>query len=79
MKNIKKRILMWLFNTDNMEEYFALLHEVQNERENHINALNRHIETLHRLQDNLNIEIKLIKICENHGIDVDKELKEVEL
>ena len=79
MKNMKKRILMWLFGTDNMEEYFALLYEVQNEREKHISAINGHIETLHNLQDNLNIERKLIKICENHGIDVDKEIKEVEL
>lgn len=79
MKNMKKRILMWLFGTDNMEEYFALLYEVQTEREKHISAIKRHIETLHNLQDNLNIERKLIKICENHGIDVDREIKEVEL
>ena len=79
MKNIKKRILMWLFGTDNMEDYFILLHEVQNEREKHANALERHIETLHNLQDNINLARKLIKICENHDIDVDKELKEIKL
>jgi hypothetical protein len=45
----------------------------------HRDRIAAHIKTLDEFTNILNDMKKLIKICEDHGIDVDKEIKEVEL
>lgn len=82
---MRKLILRWLFGVD-VERYFELLIKYDNlsdkyldEIKQHRDRIEAHIKTLDEFTDILNDMRKLIKICENHGIDVDKEIKEVEL
>lgn len=76
---MKKRILNWLFGTEDVKEYIQLLHEVLNCREKHLDAIKSHLKTLEEERENIEIIRKLIRICENHGIDVDEEIKHIEL
>lgn len=72
MKKLKKLILEWLFGTDNVKDYLNLLSE-------HIKLIERLIAELDDHRESLNIIRKLVKICENHSIDVDEEIKHVKL
>ena len=76
MKNL---ILMWLFGTDDIKQYTELLYESKSYHTDYKNALDSHLETLNEAKENLNIIRKLIKVCENHGINVDEEIKKIEL
>ena len=76
---MKKLILNWLFGTDNVERYMGLLTKDINHENKCTELLAAHLETLKEEKENLQIIRKLIKICENHGIDADKEIKQVEL
>lgn len=76
---MKKIILNWLFGTDNVKDYMDLLCETRDDCEYKIKLLDDHRNTIRMAQEDLIILRKLIRICENHGIDVDKEIKEVEL
>lgn len=76
---MKKLILNWLFGTDNVKNYTDLLYECMNHNQRHIDQVNDHLETLEREKENLNIIRKLIRVCENHGINVDEEIKQIEL
>lgn len=76
---MKKLILYWLFGTDNVENYMDLLRESINHHKECQHFINDHIKTLDEAKENLDTIRKLIKICENHGIDVDKEIKQIEL
>lgn len=76
---MKKLMLNWLFGVDNIKDYMDLLVENINCRQEHIKEIENHIETLNREKENIDIMLKLIKICENHGINVDEEIKHVEL
>lgn len=72
MKKLKKLILEWLFGTDNVKDYLNLLSE-------NIKLIERLIAELDDHRESLNIIRKLVKICENHSIDVDEEIKHVKL
>jgi hypothetical protein len=76
---MKKLILNWLFGTDNVEEYIDLLHKCIEHNRTRIDDINSHLKTLKREEEGLKIIRKLIKICENHGIDADEEIKHIEL
>lgn len=76
---MKKLILDWLFGTDNIDEYMTLLGRYSNDLMHQIKIINDHLETLDRLKEEINLTQKLIRVCENHGIDVDKEIKQIEL
>ena len=76
---MKKRILNWLFGTDDVKEYIHLLHEVLHCIETHLDEIRSHLKTLEEERKNLDIIRKLIRICENHDIDVDEEIKHIEL
>lgn len=83
---MRKLILKWLFGVDDIDKYVDLIADNVELRDNNIyilseriNELKAHRKTIEEQLDILNDMIKLIKICENHGIDVDKEIKGVEL
>lgn len=76
---MKKLILNWLFGTDNVKRYMELLDENIDRCQRYEDEIADHLETLREEKENLNTILKLIKICENHGIDVDEELKQIEL
>ena len=76
---MRKLILTWLFGTDDIEDYFELLRKKINYGKKNIEYIDEHIKTLDKAIEDLNTMRKLIKVCENHGIDVDEEIKHVEL
>lgn len=76
---MKRRVLNWLFGTDNVEKYMDLLYKNLNHSKECRELIDKHLETLKSQQEDLNNIRKLIKICENHGINIDKEVKEIKL
>ena len=76
MKNL---ILRWLFGTDKIRDYMQLLSDSINYHEECKKLINAHLETLNDSKEEVEIVLKLIKICENHGIDVDEEIKKIKL
>lgn len=76
---MKKLILNWLFGTDNVDRYMGLLWENINHGKECNHLIEDHIKTLDSQMEDLNNIRKLIKICENHGINVDEEIKQIEL
>ena len=76
---MRKRILKWLFGTDDIKEYIDLLVESRDNTYEQMQLIDDHIKTLDRSKENINTILKLIKICENHGIDVDEEIEHVQL
>ena len=75
---LRKLILRWLFGTDNIEVYTDLLSKSIDYVTKHQKSIEDHIKTLDsQKEDLINIK-KLCLICEKHGIDVDKEIKQVE-
>lgn len=76
---MRKLILMWLFRTDNIEDYIELLHRDNKRIQQQMDLIDGHLKTLDKHKEDLDIIRKLIKVCENHGINADKEIKEIEL
>jgi hypothetical protein len=83
---MRKLILRWLFGIENVDKYMELWDKYEDlsdkyvvEIRQHRDRIEAHLKTLDEFINILNDMKKLIKICENHGIDVDKEIKEVEL
>lgn len=76
---MKKLILRWLFSTDDLEDYCKLLHKDNERIKQQMDLIDSYLETLATERENLDIIRKLIKVCENHGINADEEIKEVEL
>lgn len=75
---MKKLILNWLFGTDNVKRYMELLGENIDHCKRCEDAIADHLETIREEKEHINTMIKLIKICENHGINVDEELKQID-
>lgn len=73
---MKKFILKWLFGED-FKDYMELLHNHIEALKKHSKTIDDHIATLHREAEDLEIIRKLIVVCENHGIDVDKEIEQI--
>jgi hypothetical protein len=76
---MRKRILMWLFGTDDIKSYFELLVTAKRYCEGHLKALRDLVKEIESHKESLNLMMKLIKICEDHGIDVDEEIKHITL
>ena len=76
---MKKLILNWLFGTDNVQRYMELLDENINHCKECEIYLQDHINTLNKHKNDIDLARKLIKICENHGINVDEEIKQIKL
>lgn len=83
---MKKLILRWLFGIDDVKRYIELLRENMNLLGRDIDHCNEciglikdHKKTLEREKRELDMIRKLLRICENHGIDVDDEIKHIDL
>lgn len=76
---MRERILWWLFGTDEIESYMELLRKRYDHTNECLELLAAHGKTLEREEWALNMLGKLIKICENHGIDIDEEIKHIQL
>lgn len=76
---MKKLILKWLFGTDNIERYTEVIRNGMDANERCIKSFNSHIETLKEHRKDIDNIRKLIRICENHGINVDEEIKHITL
>jgi hypothetical protein len=76
---MKKLILHWLFGVDNIDDYLTVLIKHSKQIEETIKQIESHLKTLDEEKEHITIIRKLIKVCENHGIDVDEEIKNVEL
>ena len=75
---MKKLILNWLFGTDNVKKYIDVLHENMQHSKECMGLIDEHIQSLSRHQKTLETTLKLVKICENHGINVDEEIKNID-
>ena len=76
---MKKLILKWLFGTEKIDDYMHVLSDCIDVRQRFEDEIASHIKTLREDQEHLRTIIKIIKICENHGIDVDEEIKHVNI
>lgn len=77
--NVRKKILIWLFGTDDIDKYTTALTNYCDEVKQHRNTLENYIKTMDDNLKDLSTMRKLIKICENHEIDIDKEIKNIKL
>lgn len=78
-ERLRKLILRWLFDTDNINDYQDLLVDNIDITERFIKELKDHIKTKEDLIEELNTVRKLAIVCRNHGIDPDKEIKHIKL
>lgn len=76
---MKKLILNWLFGTDDIKRYMELLEESFHHHEKYKELMEVNLKSLKEHRESLEDVLKLIKICENHGIDVDKEMKNIKI
>lgn len=76
---MRERILKWLFGTYNIDYYFDLLVKNRDNSAEQMQLIDDHLKTLERSKKNIETVLKLIKICENHGINVDEEIKHIQL
>lgn len=79
---MRKLILKWLLGNVEIKTYWDLFQEnikIREEHiktlEEHIKALNKHQQTLELAQESVSILERLLKVCKEHGIDVDEELE----
>lgn len=75
---MRKFILTWLFGTDDIEYYVELLGKRINHNKECIELIHAHEDTLKREEWAHNTIRKLIRICENHGIDIDEEIRHIQ-
>lgn len=71
---MKKLILRWLFGTDEVKEYIQLLLEHLQLHEKYKEMIDIDLKMFNRCKEELDTLLKLVEICEKHGIDIDKEL-----
>ena len=75
---MKKWILNWLFGTDNVQRYMEVLRDCRDTHQNYLDEIEDHIKSLKEDKEHIKIILKLIQICENHGIDVNKEFAQID-
>ena len=83
---MRKLILMWLFGVDEIDSYMDLLRKNRDHLTNALGHTNEclelireHRETIDRAEWFIQLCEKLIRICKNHGIDIDEEIKNIKL
>lgn len=76
---MRRRILKWLFGVDDVKTYIELLNDSMKYNEKCLELIDDHLLTLDKYKDELQITRKLIVICKNHKIDIDEEIKHIEL
>ena len=75
---MRKLVLRWLFGTEKVEDYLKVLsraYDINNER---ASLIREHIETLEREKEALDIALRLIEVCKNHGVPFDEAFKQTE-
>jgi hypothetical protein len=77
--SMRKLILYWLFGTSDIEDYIILLARSIHHGNECIKLIEDHKQTLRKEKEVAEIALKLLKICDNHGIDADEEIKHIEL
>lgn len=75
---MRKRILNWLFGTENVKGYMEVLSDGVDRCQRYENEIADHLKTLREEKEHIKTILKLITICENHGINVDEELKQID-
>lgn len=78
-QKMRKLILKWLFGTDDIKEYMELLRESLHHTSECLELLDDHKKTLNRNKWALETPQKTLIICKNHEIDVNKEIKHIQL
>lgn len=76
---MRERILWWLFGTTDIDSYMELLRKRQDHLNENLKLLDEHGKTIDRATWAINTIEKLMKICEKHGINVDEEIKLIEM
>ena len=76
---MKKLILKWLFGIDDVTQYVDMLGNAIEANKNCIERCNDVIRIVNEHKQDLDTIRKLIRVCENHGIDVDEEIKKIKL
>ena len=83
---MRKLILEWLFGTDDIDSYMQLLRDNKDHctdalKHNNecLELIREHRETIDRAEWFVQLCGKLIRICKNHGIDIDEEIKNIKL
>jgi hypothetical protein len=79
VENIKSKILNWLFGTDNVLRYTELLERNIQSGKEYCNLIEDYIKELEQHKEDLNTMRKLLRVCNNHEIDVDEEIKHIKL
>lgn len=72
---MKKLILYWLFGTSDISDYLELLRDAKNYCKRLLEKCEAHDATKRSELATLRITKDLMRICENHGIDFEKEIK----
>ena len=75
---MRKLILNWLFGTDNVKKYMQVLDDSIDRCQRYEDEIADHLKTLGEVKEHIGTILKLIKICENHGVNVDEELKHID-
>ena len=76
---MRERILKWLFGTYDIDDYLDLLVKSRDHTKEEMRLIDDHLKTLDRAKEYIDTILKLIKICDIHGIDVDTEIKNIKV
>jgi hypothetical protein len=74
---IRRKVLMWLFETEDIEKYFNILSKYVDEIKEHRDAIQRHLNEIEEHLGTLRLLRKVLTVCQNHSIDIDKEVAEL--
>lgn len=76
-EKLRRKVLMWLFETEDVEKYFHIFSKYVDEIKEHRDTIERHLNTTKEQLDTLRLLRKVITVCQNHSIDIDKEVAEL--
>ena len=76
-EKLRKKVLMWLFETEDVKKYMDILIAYKDELKKHGDTIERNLHELQEHMNTLKLLKKVIKVCKNHSIDIDKEVSEL--
>lgn len=76
-EKLRRKVLMWLFETGDVKKYVDILIAYKNELKEHSDTIERNLHEIQEHMDTLKLLKKVIKVCKNHSIDIDKEVAEL--
>lgn len=74
---LRRKVLMWLFETEDVEKYFHIFSKYVDEVKEHRDTIQGHLNTMEDHLNTLRLLRKVITVCQNHSIDIDKEVAEL--